>query len=305
MSSETYVKEAIRNVQNWLSENNHKPLKSKVTTVLPSGYRPELDATDYCDDELANYYQQQVGVLRWAVELGRINICTEVSMMASFTAAPRVGHFMALMHIFAFLHSHPRCRLVFDDSYVPYESDEFEHDWSEFYPNAMEDIPPNAPRALGKPVQMTAFVDSDHAGDLLTRRSRTGVLIYLNRSPILWYSKKQSGIEPSTFGSEFMGLKTATDLVKGLRYKIRMMGIPLEGAANMRVDNMSVVNNTTMPSSVLKKKSNSIAYHYVRENVAAGVIKISYEPSATNLADMLTKTQPGIVRKRLADMVLF
>lgn len=102
-----------------------------------------------------------------------------------------------------------------------------------------------------------------------------------------------------------MGLKTATDLVKGLRYKCRMMGIPLDGPTHMKVDNMSVVSNTTIPSSVLKKKSNSIAYHYVRENVAAGVILISYEPSATNLADMLTKTQPGPVRKRLADMVLF
>lgn len=152
---------------------------------------------------------------------------------------------------------------------------------------------------------MVAFVDSDHAGDLLTRRSRTGVLVYFNRSPILWYSKKQNGIEPSTFGSEFMGLKTATDLVKGLRYKCRMMGIPLDAPTIMRVDNMSVVNNTTSPSSMLKKKSNSIAYHYVRENVAAGVVQIVFVRSQDNLADMLTKTQAGPVRKALADQVHF
>jgi hypothetical protein len=304
MSSEKYVKEAIRNVQHWLEENNYKPLKTRAPSVFPSGYRPELDASDYCDEETANYYQQQIGVLRWAVELGRINICTEVSMLASFTTAPRAGHFDALLHIFAFLHHHPRCRLVFDHSYVPLE-EAAPHDWQEFYPNATEAVPPNAPRALGKPVQMIAFVDADHAGDLLTRRSRTGVLVYLNRAPILWYSKKQNGIEPSTFGSEFMSLKTATDLVKGLRYKCRMMGIPLDGPTHMRVDNMSVVQNTTIPTSMLKKKSNSIAYHYVRENVAAGVISIAYEPSATNLADMLTKVQPGPVRKRLSDMVLF
>ena len=102
-----------------------------------------------------------------------------------------------------------------------------------------------------------------------------------------------------------MALKTATDLVKGLRYKMRMMGVPIDGPTNMRVDNMSVVNNTTRPESMLKKKSNSIAYHYVRENVAAKVIKIYYEPTETNLADMLTKTQTGPVRKRLSDMVLF
>ena len=84
-----------------------------------------------------------------------------------------------------------------------------------------------------------------------------------------------------------------------------MMGVPLDGPAHVRVDNMSVVKNTTIPESVLKKKSNSIAYHYVRENVAGGTMKIGYEPSGTNLADMLTKTQSGPQRKRLADMVLF
>jgi hypothetical protein len=52
-----YVKEAIRNVQNWLVENNMKPLKTRAPSVLPSGYRLELDATDYCDENLANYYQ--------------------------------------------------------------------------------------------------------------------------------------------------------------------------------------------------------------------------------------------------------
>ena len=304
MSSEKYVKEAIRNVQSWLEEHNLPPLKSKATSVLPTGYRPELDASDYCDEELAHYYMQQVGVLRWAVELGRINITAEVSMMAAFSAAPRIGHFQALMHIFAFLHHHPRCRLVFDDSYVQIDDGE-DKDWRDFYPNASEDLPPNAPKARGKPVQMIVFVDSDHAGDLLTRRSRTGVLMFLNRSPILWYSKKQASIEPSTFGSEFTALKVATDLIKGMRYKLRMMGVPLDGPAHVRVDNMSVVKNTTIPESVLKKKSNSIAYHYVRENVAGGTMKIGYEPSGTNLADMLTKTQSGPQRKRLADMVLF
>jgi hypothetical protein len=225
-------------------------------------------------------------------------------MLAAFTTAPRKGHFNAMLHIFAFLRGHPRNRLVFDDSYVPIEPTPDE-DFSEFYPNAHEEIPPNAPEPRGKAVQMIAFSDSDHAGDLLTRRSRTGVLIYLNRSPIIWYSKKQTSIETSTFGSEYMALKTCTDLVKGLRYKLRMMGIPLEGPTHIKVDNMSVVHNSTRPESVLKKKSNSIAYHFVRENVAARVIKIGYESSESNLADMLTKVQSGPVRSRLARNVLF
>lgn len=303
MSAEDYLKNQIKEIEKWLLENDMK-LKTRAPSVFPTGYRPELDNSDLCDVDLIHVYQQKIGVLRWAVELGQINITTEVSMLAAYCAAPRIGHFNAMLHIFAFLKLHPRSRLVFDDSYVPIEEGPQE-DFSEFYPNASEDIPPNAPEARGKAVQMIAFSDSDHAGDLLTRRSRTGVLIFLNRSPIIWYSKKQSAIETSTFGSEFMALKTATDLVKGLRYKLRMMGIPIEGPAHIKVDNMSVFNNASKPESVLKKKSNSIAYHYVRENVAAGVIRIGWEPSETNLADMLTKTQSGPTRSRLARMVLF
>lgn len=303
MSAEDYLKNQIREIEKWLLENDMK-LKTRAPSVFPTGYRPELDNSALCDVDLIHVYQQKIGVLRWAVELGQINITTEVSMLAAYCAAPRIGHFNAMLHIFAFLKLHPRSRLVFDDSYVPIDEGPQE-DFSEFYPNASEDIPPNAPEARGKAVQMIAFSDSDHAGDLLTRRSRTGVLIFLNRSPIIWYSKKQSAVETSTFGSEFMALKTATDLVKGLRYKLRMMGIPIEGPAHIKVDNMSVFNNATKPESVLKKKSNSIAYHYVRENVAAGVIRIGWEPSETNLADMLTKTQSGPTRSRLAKMVLF
>jgi Reverse transcriptase (RNA-dependent DNA polymerase) len=82
MSSSKYVTEAIRNVKQWL-DNRGKYLKTRASSVLPSGYRPELDTSPYCNDDDANYYQQQIGVLRWAVELGRIDILTEVSMLAS------------------------------------------------------------------------------------------------------------------------------------------------------------------------------------------------------------------------------
>jgi hypothetical protein len=66
-----------------------------------------------------------------------------------------------------------------------------------------------------------------------------------------------------------------------------MLDVPLDGHAHVRVDNMSVVNNVTIPASTLKK-SNSIAYHFVWGCVAAGIAKIAYESSGTNKADILT-----------------
>jgi len=135
--------------------------------------------------------------------------------MSGFMTAPRKGHLDALFHIFTYLNSHERSKLVFDDSYLKVNR-EMTPDWTSAYPNAREEIPPNAPKPRGKAVQITAFCDSDHAGDLLTRHSRSGILIFLNRVPILWLSKKQNSIESSTFGSEFTALKVCTEMIEGL-----------------------------------------------------------------------------------------
>jgi hypothetical protein len=129
--------------------------------------------------------------------------------------------------------------------------------------------------------------------------------MYLNRAPILWYSKKQNSVETSTFGSEFVALKTGMEMIKGMRYKLRMMGVPLDGPAHIRVDNLSVVKNSSVPESTLKKKSNSIAYHFVREAVAAGIARIAYETSGSNKADILTKVQSGPERQRIVRSILY
>ena len=78
-------------------------------------------------------------------------------------------------------------------------------------------------------------------------------------------SKKQNYIETSSFGSEFCAMKVATEYIRGLIFKLRMMGIPCTEPAYIYGDNQSMLINTTMHHSVLKKKYNSIAFHFVRE----------------------------------------
>ena len=303
MSSEAYCKAALFNVELWLEKRKEK-LPTRTACVFPSGWKPELDVTPLLKDEDVSYYQQQVGVLRWMVELGRVDICAEVSMLAAFSAAPRQGHLAAILHLYGYLKKNPRSKLVLDPSFMDHECHD-EPDWRDFYGDVKELVPPDAPAPRGKCVQMTCFVDSDHAGDQVNRRSRTGVLIFLGMAPIAWHSKKQGSIELSSFGSKLSAMKNAVEMVEGLRYKLRMMGIAVEGRTFVKADNMSVIHNCSNPASQLKKKSNSIAYHYVRERCAAGVRGITYVPTQDNLADMFTKSQPGEVRKRLAEKVLF
>ena len=123
-------------------------------------------------------------------------------------------------------------------------------------------------------------------------------------TPIIWISKRQNTVESSTFGSEFLALKHATELIKGLRYKLKMLGIPIDGPARLLCDNEAVVINGSFPESVLKKKHCSIAYHIVRETIAAGIMHLYWEGSKTNIADLFTKLLPNPVRQHLIQAML-
>ena len=123
--------------------------------------------------------------------------------------------------------------MIYDPSEPVIDMDQFpREDWSHsVYASGdtklSEPLPSDAPEARGEGFVMRLYVDSDHAGDCVTRRSRTGFLVYLQSSLIKAYSKKQPGIETSSFGSKFKAMKVGTKYIRGLRYKLRMMGIPV------------------------------------------------------------------------------
>ncbi|CAJ1968489.1 unnamed protein product [Cylindrotheca closterium] len=145
-------------------------------------------------------------------------------------------------------------------------------DYSQFYEFTKDELPSEMPTPLDKAVEFTMFVDASHAANVVTGQSRTGVLIFVNKAPIIWYSKKQNSVETSSFGSEFAALKTAVELLEGLRFKLRMMGVPIQGYCHTCVDNISIVKNSSVPESPLKKKSNAVAYHYARSRCAIDIL---------------------------------
>ena len=128
--------------------------------------------------------------------------------------------------------------------------------------------------------------------------------MFLNNAPLYWSSKKQTSCETSTFGSEFVAMKQATEYVRGLGYKLRMMGIKVDEPAFVFGDNQSVLCDTTAPASTLKKKSNAIAYHFVREGAARDEWRTAYVNTDENLADLLTKPLSGQKRAKFVRMVL-
>ena len=126
----------------------------------------------------------------------------------------------------------------------------------------------------------------------------------MNRAAIFFFSKRQNTIESSIFGSECIAMKQSVELTEALRYKLRMMGFPIEGPTSLFCDNSAVVINTIKPESTLKQKDTSICYHQCREAQAAGIVQITKEGTLTNLADMLTKLSVGPTLRKLVEAVL-
>ena len=300
MSSDDYVKGAVDVVKGMLAKDGKVLVRKGNDRPMPQNYRPEEDTTPELGSELASRYQQLIGMLRWACELGRVDILLETAVMSSHLCLPREGHLEAVYKIFSYLENHLKSNMVFDPKVVQLDETAFNTtDWTDsVYGKVTEEIPPNAPEPLGMPVHMTCFVDANHAGDTQTRRSQTGFVIFLNNAPIDWYSKKQNTCESSTFGSEFVAMRVAVERIRALRYKLRMFGIPIAGPTAILGDNESVVNSVSKMEVRLNKKHNAICFHTVREACAAGWIRVGWEPTETNMADLFTKMLPTVIRRK-------
>ena len=300
--SSQYVRAAVKGVEKYLSNQTKWKLPSRAKTPITTSYRPELDVIPELNATDAAYFMSLIGILRWIVELGRVDICLEVSMLSSHMALPREGHLEEVFHIFAYLSKYHNAEMVFDPSDPDIDLTKYEKkDWasSEFgHVEGREELSKNMPEPRGLGFTLRAKVDADHATDTITRRSRTGFLVYVNSALVHWHSKKQNSVESSSFGAEFIAMKQCCEYLQGLRYKLRMMGIPVEGPVYIEGDNQSVLANTTIPDSTLKKKSQSIAYHFVREGVARGEWRTTYINTHLNEADLLTKPLPNGAKRK-------
>ena len=92
-------------------------------------------------------------------------------------------------------------------------------EWKYFYPNDQEMTPRNMSEALGKYVVIKSYVDANHSGNMSNRSSHYGIIIYVNNAAIIWNSKKQNTVEASIFGSEFVAIRIATDIIEALSIK--------------------------------------------------------------------------------------
>ena len=149
LSPSKYINEAVRNCQKHLKENfnGQYSLIKQAPNPFPLNYEPEIDVTELLPPDQASYYNSIIGIMRWMVELGRVDIGTEVSKLSSFLAMPRRGHMEAALHVMSYLRCKHNSRLPLDPTYPFVDRDAFNEntDSTATYGDVSEALPTNAP----------------------------------------------------------------------------------------------------------------------------------------------------------------
>jgi hypothetical protein len=137
-------------------------------TPFSCNYASWLEETPKLKADSVQRFQELIGQLWWAVEIGRVDILLEKTLLSSYLPMPQVGHLEQAFHIFEYLKTHSKRKIGFDPSHPEINENRSQKcDWEEFYKEAEEAIPENKPEPQGKSMSTHCFVDANHAG---TRR---------------------------------------------------------------------------------------------------------------------------------------
>ena len=282
-----YIEKLIASYERMFGE---KPTR-RVRSPLEPGDHPELDTSEFLDPEGVQLYQSLIGSLQWLITIGRLDIQVAVMTLSSFRSAPRRGHLdrakRVVSYVYQFNEGCIRIRTGIPDFS---EYPDHQYDWMQtIYTGAQEMLPHDAPPPLGKPVMTTSYVDANLMHDMLTGRSVTGVLHFVNQTPFDWYAKKQSTVETATYGSEMVAARTAVEQIIEHRNTLRYLGVKVMQHSYLFGDNESVVNGASTPQAKLNKRHNFLSFHRTRESIAAGFIKFFHMRGTSNPADILSK----------------
>ena len=88
-----------------------------------------------------------------------------------------------------------------------------------------------------------------------TGKSKTGCPLFVKKTPVDWYSKKQATVETVTYGSEFVAAKTATEQIMDNRQTLQYLGTPIGSKSFLSANNRSVITSATLPHSSPTKMS--------------------------------------------------
>ena len=217
------------------------------------------DSHDILDDKTR--YRELVGSLLYVANATRPDISSSLSILSQYLDCPRAMHWRAAKRVLCYL-------------------------------NGTQDHGIKYTRSTNHVTSLKAYCDANWGGDKHTRRSTSGVLIFLGDGPVVYRSKRQSSVALSSAEAEYMALALATQEVLWLRYLLTELGLQSSGATKIMMDNKSAISMATNLGYTPRAKHIDLRAHFVRDHVESGNISLEYVPSEDQLADFLTKAIP-------------
>ena len=142
-------------------------------------------------------------------------------------------------------------------------------------------------------LSISAFSDSNWAGDSFDRHSITCYIVYLGYNPITWSAKKQDTISRSFIESEYRALATTTVELYWLRQVLKDLGVFLPVPPKLWCDNVSALAIASNLVFHARTKHIKVDYHFVREKVLQKDLRVKYIATGDQLADVFTKSLPS------------
>ena len=270
---------------------NQKP-STKAKSPLEENDHPELDTTEFLDINDTEKYQSMIGSLQWIIAIGRWDVQTAVMTLSSFRAQPRKGHMERAKRIYGYIAKFKDYSIKFcvDEPDLSSFNNKVDLHWSKsIYGDHKEERPDDAPPPLGKRVTLIHYFDVNLMHDVLSGKAVTGCIHLANKTPIMWYSKKQATSETATYGAEFVSGRTCIEQVIDLRNTFRYLGVPINDISYVFGDNETMINSASDPGARLRKRHNILSFHFVRSMISRGFIALHHIRSHNNLSDVLTK----------------
>ena len=238
------------------------PVSTPMETAAKFMKRTDDDPP--CNKQL---YQQAVGCLTYASVTTRPDISSAVGILSQFMSDPSEHHWRGIKRVLRYLKGTLEYGIQF----------------------------------LGSDVQLIGFADADWAGDLDTRCSTSGYVFQVGNATVSWNSKRQKTVARSSTEAEYVALSNAAQEAIWLRRLLNDLGVDVSSPTVIYEDNNGAIELSTNAKNHKRTKHIDIAYHFARERVHSGELKVIHCPTKEMTADIMTKGLPKVQYQRFRD----
>jgi transposase InsO family protein len=214
-------------------------------------------------------FREAVGSLMFAATCTRPDIAFAVNQVAQFSTNPAKAHWEAVKRILSYLRGTITSGICYG--------------------------------GVQERNMLLTYSDSDYAGDLVTRKSTTGVFCFLNGAPVSWSSHRQDCVSLSSTEAEYVAASAATKTVIWFRQLLDDIGWEQKSPTTLLCDNQGAISLVKNSGHQARTKHIDVKYHHIRNMVKEGVIHIQYIHTSQQLADILTKPLDGQLFSRLRE----